>query len=114
MQKCFACGKALELIRLRVDTRDDQIVFVGPDCFRKVQSAGESGYQPPLGGPRLWMLEELATADVPRYRASRRQRSGSHDFRRRSRSRMGRSDEVDDCARSFGPHHRHDAKCGGR
>lgn len=58
--KCFACGKPLRalLTPFEVDTRDGQTVFVGPECNRKVQSAGEAGYQPPLGGPRLYPLAQ--------------------------------------------------------
>ena len=55
-EKCFACGKKLGHDPKLVDTRDDQLVFVGRECFRKIASA-ENGYQPPLGGPRLYLLE---------------------------------------------------------
>lgn len=40
---CFACGRV-------ADTRDAQVVFVGRDCYRAIEAAGEPGYQPPLGG----------------------------------------------------------------
>lgn len=57
--RCFACDKPISrkdtiLLSHEVDTRDDQIVFVGADCFRKVKAAGDAGYQPPKGGPRLY------------------------------------------------------------
>ncbi len=55
-KKCFACGKKLGKAPARVDTRDGQTVFVGSDCFRKVQSAGEAGYLPKLG-LRLWAMK---------------------------------------------------------
>jgi hypothetical protein len=54
--KCFACDKPLGKTQRRVDTRDDQTVFVGCECFRKVQAAGADGYQPPKGGPRLYPM----------------------------------------------------------
>lgn len=82
MENCFACGRPLNGLPLRADTRDDQVVYVGPDCFRKIQSAGPNGYQPPLGGPRLWLLESVGR-DVPKFKATRRKRSGAHDRRRR-------------------------------
>ena len=56
MERCFACGKELKSPNL-VDTRDGQTVYVGPECFAKVREAGESGYQPPKGGPKLYLLE---------------------------------------------------------
>jgi hypothetical protein len=51
--KCFACDRPLKGKHL-VDTRDDQTVFVGPDCFKRVKAAGDAGWQPPKGGPRLY------------------------------------------------------------
>ena len=57
VDNCFACGRPLlGLVLRRVDTRDDQTVFVGPECFQKVARADEAGYQPPRGGPRLYLL----------------------------------------------------------
>lgn len=58
---CYACDRPLkrngdELEAYRVDTRDHQTVFVGPECFRKIKAAGDAGYQPPLGGPKLYLL----------------------------------------------------------
>lgn len=59
-EPCFACGKPMrhESHQHEVDTRDDQKVLVGPDCFKHVKRAGEAGYQPPTGGPRLYLLPE--------------------------------------------------------
>lgn len=58
-EKCFACDKALKSESpLLVDTRDGQKVFVGPDCYKKICLAGEKGYQPPLGGPPLYPIEQ--------------------------------------------------------
>lgn len=44
-----------------VDTRDGQTVFVGSECFKLIKKAGESGYQPPKGGPRLWCIPKGLT-----------------------------------------------------
>lgn len=54
--KCFACNRQLKGTPRIADTRDCQTVFVGPECYKAIRSAGETGYQPPLGGPRLWPL----------------------------------------------------------
>jgi hypothetical protein len=57
--KCFACGRVIRRkTPFRADTRDAQIVFVGPECFKYVMDAGDLGYQPPLGGPRLFPIGE--------------------------------------------------------
>lgn len=60
--KCFACGKPLKdnSPRFLVDTRDGQFVYVGPDCHDKIVVADEKGYQPPLGGPRLYSVQVRA------------------------------------------------------
>lgn len=54
--KCFACDRKLGKSPMLVDTHDDQFVYVGRDCGRLITAAGESGYQPPKGGPRLYPL----------------------------------------------------------
>lgn len=61
MLNCFACGKAIKSSTTAnlVDTRDAQTVFVGPDCYKKVVTAGEQGYQSPKGGPKLYPLKKL-------------------------------------------------------
>lgn len=57
--KCFACGKAFrDGKKLLADTREDQKVFVGSACMKKIIRAGEAGYQPPLGGPRLYPVRQ--------------------------------------------------------
>ena len=65
MEKCFACDRPLYQHghRLRVDTRDSQIVFVGRGCFEKIKAAGDAGYQPPLGGPRLYPMPIKPTGE---------------------------------------------------
>ena len=56
-ERCFACGRRLgHAHSYRADTRDEQIVFVGSECHKLIEAAGEAGYQPPKGGPRLYPL----------------------------------------------------------
>lgn len=55
-ERCFACDKKLGRSPKRADTRDAQTVFVGRECYARITAAGESGYQPPKGGPRLYPL----------------------------------------------------------
>lgn len=63
---CFACGKPFVSENPHeVDTRDDQKVYVGPDCYRRVMKCGEDGYQPPRGGPRLYPMP--GTDKAPQY-----------------------------------------------
>jgi hypothetical protein len=57
MEKCYACDKPLKKEFL-VDTRDAQTVYVGSECYKKIKIAGEAGYQPPKGGPKLYLLKE--------------------------------------------------------
>jgi hypothetical protein len=58
IERCFACGKKLGKSPALVDTRDAQLVFVGSECLKKVLAAGENGWQPPRGGPRLFPLSK--------------------------------------------------------
>jgi hypothetical protein len=65
---CFACDRPLigTLVHSAVNefggvvnaiTEDGaQTVSVGPDCWQRIASSGETGYQPPRGGPRLLTL----------------------------------------------------------
>jgi hypothetical protein len=52
---CPVCGRP----RHQADTRDDQIVSVGPECHKLILAAGEVGYQPAGGGPRLYPLKRV-------------------------------------------------------
>lgn len=54
---CFACGRPLSCKRppIEADTRDDQVVFVGPECAKNLT---EEGWQPPQGGPKLYPIEK--------------------------------------------------------
>lgn len=56
-ERCFACNRTLGKRPAVVDTRDGQTVFVGRECFKLIKAAGEAGYQPPLGGPRLYLCK---------------------------------------------------------
>jgi len=58
MRRCFACGRKLGNNPYPADTRDGQFVFVGSECYKLIKSAGGSGYQPPKGGPKLWLLSQ--------------------------------------------------------
>jgi hypothetical protein len=51
---CFACGRKLGKSPRTADTRDDQIVAVGIECHEHIVAAGEAGWQPPKGGPKLY------------------------------------------------------------
>lgn len=52
--KCFACERPLKGWAIEAQVCGElTIVHVGPDCFKRIVSAGDSGYQPPLGGPKL-------------------------------------------------------------
>ena len=46
-ERCFACGKALGRKPKLVSTRDDQNVYVGSECYKKIKAKGAEGYRPP-------------------------------------------------------------------
>jgi hypothetical protein len=53
--KCYACNRDLiPMDKHTVYTADDQQQFVGPDCYKRIRKAGNKGFQPKLGGPRLY------------------------------------------------------------
>ena len=56
-QHCFACGKKLGMMPQLVTCKDDQTVHVGIECYRLIKATGKDGYQPPKGGPRLYLLQ---------------------------------------------------------
>lgn len=60
---CFACGRNMKAgsVAYIVDTRDAQYPYVGPDCYKKIEKAGDAGFQPKGHGPKLW----LAKSSVP-------------------------------------------------
>lgn len=56
-RRCFACNRKLGKNPKLVDTRDGQTVFVGRECFKLIRQSGVlKGYQPPKGGPRLYLI----------------------------------------------------------
>lgn len=71
-EKCYACARPFGGRRHDYPTAltiDGQRQFVGNDCMKKIVKAGAEGYQPPLGGPRLFdsmqaPAEVLAAAGI--------------------------------------------------
>lgn len=57
-ERCFACGRPLGRNPRMADTRDEQMVYVGCECWKLIRAAGEAGYQPPRGGPRLFVPKD--------------------------------------------------------
>ena len=55
-KRCFACDRLLGRRPAVVDTLEDQRVYIGRECYKKVLNAGKLGYQPPKGGPKLYPL----------------------------------------------------------
>lgn len=56
---CFLCGRIMRSTKFLVDTRDDQTVYVGGDCYKKVVAAGERGIKVPDGGQlRLYPMKK--------------------------------------------------------
>jgi len=60
-EKCYACNRAFRKnshgnvpYHPEALTSDGQRQGVGYDCYKKIAEAGADGYQPPLGGPRLY------------------------------------------------------------
>ena len=56
--RCYACDhyvKAGKSPRI-VWTSDGQLQWVGYCCYKKISKAKKKGYQPPLGGPRLFIF----------------------------------------------------------
>lgn len=60
-EKCYCCDRRFRrnshgqiVNHPWVLTIDGQREQVGPDCYQKIVAKGADGYQPPLGGPRLF------------------------------------------------------------
>ena len=53
--RCFACDRPCA--SHAAVTSDGQTVLVGSECIRKIRRAGAVGYQPPLGGPVLFLAD---------------------------------------------------------
>lgn len=63
MQRCFLCGRKLGKHPTLADTRDDQLVFIGSECAKLVNSAGDKGYDGPnykLGYVKVYPLKDGA------------------------------------------------------
>lgn len=58
-EKCFACDRHLGASPASVTTADGQKVFVGRECYKQIVAAGYPGWQPPFGGPRLYLLDGI-------------------------------------------------------
>jgi hypothetical protein len=56
-EKCFVCGRKLGRNPKVVTCSDEQTVYVGVECYREITRGGAFGYQPPSGGPRLYLLQ---------------------------------------------------------
>ncbi len=56
MNKCFACDRKLGHNPHHVDTRDDQWVVVGSECYKKIKKAGKDGWFYEKCGLRLWLI----------------------------------------------------------
>lgn len=69
-ERCFACDKPLGENPHLVDTRDCQTVYVGSECFKQISKAGNDGYQPPKGGPRLYLFRSYTEASDAYARAN--------------------------------------------
>ena len=59
--RCFACDRKLGRNPAIIDTRDGQTAFVGAECFKLIIKAGDSGWQPPKGGPKLYPIPKGLT-----------------------------------------------------
>lgn len=58
IELCFACEAPMLNGGKLVDTRDGQSVFVGSECYKRIQEVGGSGWQPLKGGPRLYLIPQ--------------------------------------------------------
>lgn len=77
--RCFACDRKLGKSPAAVTTKETNggrllQVMVGRECFKHVEQAGPSGWQPPAGGPRLYLLEGVQVRSDKVY-DSRQKRS---------------------------------------
>lgn len=56
--KCFACNKVLGQNPKLVRCVDEQTVYVGSECYKKIVKAHD-GYQPSKGGPKLYLIDAI-------------------------------------------------------
>lgn len=57
MKKCFACDRDLGRNPFGAITGDGQFVRVGSGCHALIQRNKRVGWQPPLGGPKLYPIK---------------------------------------------------------
>ena len=55
--RCYACNRKLGKSPKLVTCEDEQDVYVGSECYKYIVVGAAQGYQPPLGGPRLYLFE---------------------------------------------------------
>ena len=72
-ERCYACDRRVNRPTL-ADTRDGQTVYVGSECFKLIKRSGDTGWQPPKGGPRLYLIPKgLSQSQIDNlYRTSTR------------------------------------------
>ena len=60
MERCFVCNRKLGKVPFKADTRDGQIVYVGRECIKKVEAAGDAGLPvtPWPDGVRLYPIRK--------------------------------------------------------
>lgn len=51
------CERTLRRLREHAEAMHITLEQALEDCFKKIIAAGDEGYQPPLGGPRLYYIE---------------------------------------------------------
>ena len=58
--RCFVCRRKLGRNPYLADTGEDQAVYVGSECAKKIIASGEEGWMPGLDGSevRLWAMTE--------------------------------------------------------
>lgn len=57
LERCFACDKVIKVPFPRTAITDDgaQRVYVGRECYKNIEKSKEQGWQPPKGGPKLYL-----------------------------------------------------------
>lgn len=67
--RCYACdavlkpGKPGTTLGYFVRTEDSQLHVVGRECYDWIVKGAETGYQPPKGGPRLFLEQFVPLKD---------------------------------------------------
>lgn len=65
VERCYACGKPIPAsstgkysVAVKGEKPNAGGYWVGPDCYKKIIASGDTGYQPPSGGPLLVALNK--------------------------------------------------------